>query len=525
MKKIMVLMLCMAMIFSMSVYAFADDTSTFDGIFNAAVNAGNIQEVVYVKGSWYEMGKQYAMQQLAQLENNWTAVMSIVLKMADKETVYTQLNSIVEHFRKSDPAVYDFITGIAEGAAISEGDAAAALFGSSVLNADLLMTFNPDRDNTCMALSVWGEMTQDSHVLGAANLDAETTTPAAMFSQLVAFPDEGYAAVATGGLQGNAFLNSNGLVISYAGGPHGGPTEDDEILNRDGTYFDGIFGLWYASVKCGTAAEAVEFLTEGDWLKEGNVNIADASGDAYHIEQRAYATVVRRSGDYGETDYLLSANGFFDESWKNENYYEYEDCPARYATVEKMMNDVKGNVTPATVASALGSIKYYYEGEWSEDNWDYGYYQFFSPEGDDGYFKTIIRSVIDATERTAYTLRGHAEKFRSDVPYATCRYTAITLGENMSATNHTAEFSARDLVRNAGYILYHTNNPGEKQVEYYDMACEALHTGANYTHMADYAEASGNTEEAILLFGLATSQYLNAQRFAQEAVREDIILK
>ena len=47
----MVLMLCMAMIFSMSVYAFADDTSTFDGIFNAAVNAGNIQEVVYVKGS------------------------------------------------------------------------------------------------------------------------------------------------------------------------------------------------------------------------------------------------------------------------------------------------------------------------------------------------------------------------------------------------------------------------------------------------------------------------------------------
>ena len=43
--------------------------------------------------------------------------------------------------------------------------------------------------------------------------------------------------------------------------------------------------------------------------------------------------------------------------------------------------------------------------------------------------------------------------------------------------------------------------------------------------MADYAEASGNTEEAILLFGLATSQYLNAQRFAQEAVREDIILK
>ena len=81
-------MLCMAMIFSMSVYAFADDTNTFDGIFNAAVNAGNIQEVVYVKGSWYEMGKQYAMQQLAQLENNWTAVMSIVLKMADKETVY-----------------------------------------------------------------------------------------------------------------------------------------------------------------------------------------------------------------------------------------------------------------------------------------------------------------------------------------------------------------------------------------------------------------------------------------------------
>lgn len=70
----------------------------------------------------------------------------------------------------------------------------------------------------------------------------------------------------------------------------------------------------------------------------------------------------------------------------------------RASTVERILLDNKGSVTPRTIADALGSIRYYDEGKWSEENWDFGgFYQFHSPEGDDLEFKTIFRTIFDAT--------------------------------------------------------------------------------------------------------------------------------
>ena len=41
--------------------AVASGAEEFDGVFDATVNAGNTQEVVYVNGSWFDMGRQYGL--------------------------------------------------------------------------------------------------------------------------------------------------------------------------------------------------------------------------------------------------------------------------------------------------------------------------------------------------------------------------------------------------------------------------------------------------------------------------------
>ena len=437
------------------------ENEEFDGKFDATVNAGNAQEVVYVNGSWFDMGKQYGLQQKDQLESNWTAVMASIYAEADDAAYNEAMGKILKHYEEDDPSVFNFLSGVAEGAGVSKEDAVVAVMGSSVLNYDLMMHFDPESSNdperskTCMNVSAWGSMTQDGHHLGAANLDAVSTTPAAMFSSMVSYPKHGNAVIASGGLQGNAFMNSKGLIITYAGGPTASPSEDAKTIDREGTFLDTLFAYWYTATKCDTADEAVKMLTKTEWIHTGNINVSDNKGNAYLIEQKDNAYVVRKAGDYGETDYLIAANHFRDELWMNDSYEAYPDSVPRANTLEKVMQDESGSVTPLTLANGLGSIRYYDEGKWSEENWDFGgFYQFHSPEGDDIEFKTIFRTIFDATDQEMYVLRGHDEKFRSDVPYGTANYYKLTLGKNMQATNKSAEIDARIAVRNAGAELY-----------------------------------------------------------------------
>lgn len=504
----------------------ASENEEFDGIFDATLNAGNAQEVVYVNGSWFDMGRQYGLQQKVQLENNWASVMAFIYAEADDAAYNEAMGKILKHYEEDEPSVFDFLSGVADGAGISKEDAVVAVMGSSVLNYDLMMNYDPERSKTCMTVSTWGNMTQDGHHLGGANLDALSATPAAMFSDMISYPDDGYAVIVSGGLQGNAFMNSEGLIITYAGGPHASPDENDEVLDREGSFLDTLFAYWYTATKCASADEAVAMLTEGEWIHTGNINVSDNNGNAYVIEQKDYAYVVRKAGDHDETDYLITANHFMDESWMNDSYDAYPDSVPRANTLERIMLDENGNVTPLTLANGLGSIRYYDEGKWSEENWDFGgFYQFHSPEGDDLEFKTIFRTIFDATDLEMYVMRGHDEKFRSDVPYGTANYYRLVLGEGMQATNRCAEIDARTAVRNAGAELYKNDSVDDSSLEYYNMAAEAVHTGCNYTIMADCVGAKGDTEQAAILYGLATSQFANAQRYAQAAyTTENVIL-
>lgn len=329
--------------------------------------------------------------------------MTLLLSEDDPDQIYRSFRNTYEYLKNNDSNAAEFIAGVADGAQVSIEDATATVLQIMMLDPNTLEYSEGDRSNTCMTVSAWGNITEDGHLITGANLDSESTNACAMFSQMVSYPDDGYAVIATGGLRGNAFMNSNGVSITYSGGAYTAPAEGDEVLEREGICLDRLFGFWYACSVCGTAKEAVEFLTQGHWINTGNVNISDPSGDAYLLEQADYATQIRKAGDHGETDYILSSNEFLSEYWLNEYYDTYDDCVARYSTVEKLILDDSGKFGPKQLAEAFGSIRYYLDGKWSGENWDYpGERQFFSPEGDDGYFKTSIRTVMDATEQTVY---------------------------------------------------------------------------------------------------------------------------
>ena len=139
--------------------AVASGAEEFDGVFDATVNAGNTQEVVYVNGSWFDMGRQYGLQQKVQLENNWASVMAMIYTEADDAAYNEAMGKILKHYEADEPSVFDFLSGVADGAGISKEDAIVAIMGSSVLNYDLMMHYDPERSKTCMTVSAWGNMT------------------------------------------------------------------------------------------------------------------------------------------------------------------------------------------------------------------------------------------------------------------------------------------------------------------------------------------------------------------------------
>ena len=53
------------------------------------------------------------------------------------------MGKILKHYEEDDPSVFDFLSGVAEEAGVSKEDAVVAVMGSSVLNYDLMMHFDP----------------------------------------------------------------------------------------------------------------------------------------------------------------------------------------------------------------------------------------------------------------------------------------------------------------------------------------------------------------------------------------------
>lgn len=526
-KKIIAGLLVMVLILGLTACSSSSDGSdeasanseneSDELLFDPEVDQNDIQDVVYLQGSWYEMGCQYAESAAYSLNRFYTVAYSEMLENAggDKEVVYDTIEGYMDDVKEQCPDLYDFVQGVADTSELFDFTQAAI---ATVCYTAPVNGAVKNLDETCENISAWGSATADGHLLAATNGDTVVDDENQYCSIMVLFPDNGYSVICSSGACSNANMNSQGVILLLSGGQHA--LEEDE-------YTDQLTGAWmtvYLMTQCATADEAIEMEGEGifiTWL--GNTHIVDTDGNAYVIESTASHRVVRASGDYGETDYLIANNHYLSDEMQSSLYNDgsYDDCPVRYDTVEQIYKENFGSIDIGIMHEAIASRRYYENGEWSDINWSLGLDTFYSSDSSNNVYKTTIRTLLDATDLTFYRQLGSSDPYNNAVPNATARFCKLILSEDVASVNLMAGYDASLLIWYASRDLSLAEEKDETLEENLNIAKSSYQEGSSYGKLARLAAAEGDTTKALSLYGKATSAYCKAQEYAQNAMIED----
>ena len=285
-------------------------------LFDPYINANEELKVLYLQGSWHDMGAQYASGAYDSMMRLYVSSMTSMLKNCggDREKVDKAILEHMEHVKKECPDLYAFVEGVDE--AVEEYDFVDAAVATVCGMAYVEGTSNENL--SCENISAWGDATADGHLLAATNGDTLIDDEQQFSPTLVVIPDDGYKVISSSGASSNANMNDQGVITLGSGGQ--AAAEDD--------IFKDLTGSWmcvYALTKCKTADEALEMQQEGIfhyWL--GNCHIADIHGNAYVYENTAAHSAVRKPGDFGEKDYLIANNHFLTNEMQSSLYND--DC-------------------------------------------------------------------------------------------------------------------------------------------------------------------------------------------------------
>jgi len=272
----------------------------------------DILPVVFLQGSDHEMGLQYGKQAgeyiLKVVESYWAEA----LERFSRKEVMKALKANQYYIRKYAPECITIMRGIAQG--MNED-------GHPVQYADILLingTLPPPESShypseaaaetlfskKCSVCSAWGPATREGKLIGLDTLDSGEAHYGVL---IVAFPREGHAYMtgAQAGAIGSHFLmNHRGLFIGNSGG--GG-----SVRERDQDYGISWFcGLPHMIRFCSNAREARKMITDWQIDIPENFHLADTRGNAWVVEKTAALQAVRKSGDFGERDFLFSTNNY-----------------------------------------------------------------------------------------------------------------------------------------------------------------------------------------------------------------------
>ena len=278
----------------------------------------DILPVVIVSGSDYEMGFQYGQQAGHLIEKNKEGTWASALRQFSYDEVVRTLKANQFYIKKFTPECIEIMKGIANGASAA---------GYQITYTDVLLlnctlpkpetsTFPPGAENetlppkSCSVSSAWGTATKDGRLIGMDTLDGGESLFGVI---IVAYPDEGnnYICGAQAGEIGDHFLmNNKGFFLGNSGGG-GSPREKDNN-----------YGLsWSCSLThlvrfANTAIEARDMLLPWQINIPENFHFVDVKGNAFVVEKTAAVQAVRKSGDFGEKDFMYSTNNYLHKDMK-----------------------------------------------------------------------------------------------------------------------------------------------------------------------------------------------------------------
>lgn len=489
----------------------ADSASRIDEYLDfdtAEVMLDNYCSVALLRGSWHDMGVQYAQQfpdeikrfvagKLAGYIGTWGSMDAVY-------EVLPQYTEMLDFF----PGYLDFTYGMAEELGLTQEDALAAM-----------LTLAPP-EFSCMATSAWGDATFDGNTYSVMHSDS-SHEPIYYLPAIIAYPDDGNAFISATGFS-NCYLNEKGLVSMTTMGY--GFLETDTAPG-----LPACFGALYTSVYTDTAAQAKDAYIEHCLPGSAEITqFSDVSGDGYVVEATAGHYDVRTAGDFGETDYLIQANGWKTEEMQQSLPGDLPDNITRYDSVEYVFQNNLGKLDMDTMRSALAQTSYY---DKATGQWIYSWNlendeSYNSPENKDLKYGCAIRRAMDPSTLTMHIMMGSEYDLVSKVPYALGSYCSITLNEDIASMVRMSEYNARLQIWYAAQDIEAARNSGKdvsERMEYFNIARQAIYEACSFRDLgalgADENEQLEHYAESLSLFNKVMTYARAAQENPAQIVR------
>ena len=491
----------------------------------------DILPVVILKGSDYEMGYQYGQQAgkyiMKVVESYWGQA----LLRYSREQVVRALKANQHYIMEYAPECIDIMKGIADGASAA---------GFNIRYEDIVLinctlpkpetsTFpeGAEKDSLppkkCSVCSAWGNTTKDGKLIGLDTLDGGDAYYGVL---IIAYPESGnnYMTGAQAGSIGSHFLmNNKGLFIGNSGG--GGSPRDIDA-NYGISWFCGLPHMVRFS---NNAVEAKDMITKWQIDIAENFHLVDIKGNAFVVEKTSAIQSVRKSGDFGEKDFMFSTNNYLNDKMKvtkrGEFIKEHGGYGAYAAPRNKlfwdMLHNYRGEVDVEFMKMILrfpGNPPPYPP----EDGWDAkicrpsnSWVSVLIP--DDGH-EGVAHVCTGPAGRVIHSSMGSGRRvMRTNylIPNGTHTFFTIKLAENPVLVIRNVRRNARNALGSAYEKIMgmnYTDTGYDELNRIYNTAVSEYYEGNSFSNKA--VMASGN--DAISFFSKAATSYTRAQVHAMQ---------
>jgi len=318
----------------------------------------DVRNVVYAIGTNREMGFQCGFQLAEYLSHYAKIFWSKCSAFESKDKIVKRLREHIGVIEKLAPEILDFTRGVAQGASGA---------GLNMRHEDVLITIwhwnlIPPILGACSSFGAWGGATENGEPIFAQNLD-DLFYPTFYDSIIVYFPKGGNAFAMMGfpGVGGNNGMNAKGLVVST----QWNPTRDED---RSRGWQETLVVYWLLQ-NAGSVEEAKELIEEIPVAEARNYVLMDG-GQACVVEATPSKKLVRRPGENGEKDFIVTTNHFNSKGW--EGRYDIPNSPehfnfnswTRYMTIFKKVEENHGSINPDIASEIMSSHEY-----WNGKGW------------------------------------------------------------------------------------------------------------------------------------------------------------
>jgi len=379
-------------------------------------------------------------------------------------------------------------------------------------------------EKSCSVSSAWGTATKSGKLIGMETLDGNGDSRFGVV--IVAFPDKGnhYVCAADAGEIGNHFLmNNKGFFLGNSGGGSSPRAIDDN------------YGIcWAASLPyivrfANNATEAKDMIIKWQINVPENFHFVDIYGNAFVVEKTAAIQAVRKSGDFGERDFLFSTNTYLSEKMKVTKFGDFVNKHGGFDTYSAprnmlfwdMLNNYNGEVDVEFMKMILrfpgNPPPYPPEGGWDAkicrptNSW----VSVLQPDNGDQGIVDICTGPAGRVIQSSMAYNGKPMLSNYQFIDGTHTFYSLQLASGPKEVVNKAKADAKNDLAKA-YKEFMQLTP--KDIEY--ALLKEMFSNANkeyYRGNQAFDKALlANGNEALLMFAKATTQYTRCQAHAME---------